>query len=197
MRLFTAINFTSKDRQKMVRAVRKMREAELPVRWVEPDQIHLTLKFLGEVRPERVPEVRSAVARVAEKTQPFSLTLAGAGAFPTMRRPKVIWLGAEASPELRCLKHDLEWELAPLGFEREVRAFHPHITLGRARPEARAGDFRQFEALVGAMKFEAEVQVRTVDVMTSHLSSRGARYEKQMAARLGQPAQATLARASR
>jgi RNA 2',3'-cyclic 3'-phosphodiesterase len=196
MRLFVAINFTSKDRQRIGRAARKMREAELPVRWVEPDQIHITLKFLGEVRPERVDGVKAAVARVAEKTQSFSLKLAGAGAFPTMRRPKVIWLAAQASAELRCLKHDLEWELAPLGFEREVRAFHPHVTLGRAKPEARAGDFRDFEALVSALSFEAEIQVRTVDLMESHLSSRGARYQRLLAAKLGQSAGDAVAKAS-
>jgi 2'-5' RNA ligase len=197
MRLFIAINFTSKDRQKIGRSARKMREAELPIRWVEPDQIHMTLKFLGEVRPERVADVKEAVARVAEKTDPFSLKLGGAGAFPTMRRPRVIWLGAEASPELRCLKHDLEWELAPLGFEREVRAFHPHVTLGRAKPEARAGDFRDFEALVSAMTFGAEIQVRTVDVMESHLSAKGARYTRRLAAKLGQAAADIMAKAAR
>lgn len=194
MRLFIAINFTSKDRQKIARAARKMREAELPVRWVEPDQIHLTLKFLGEVRPERVAEVKEAVARVAEKTRTFPLKLGGAGAFPTMRRPRVIWLGAEASAELRCLKHDLEWELAPLGFEREVRAFHPHITLGRAAKGARAGDFRDFEELVNGMTYSSEATIRTVDLMESHLSAKGARYEKLMAAKLGREADAILAK---
>jgi RNA 2',3'-cyclic 3'-phosphodiesterase len=196
MRLFVAINFTSKDRQRMGRAARKMREADLPVRWVDPDQIHLTLKFLGEVRPERVAPVRAAVARVAAKTQPFTMNMGGSGAFPTTRRPKVIWLGAQASPELRCLKHDLEWELAPLGFEREVRAFHPHVTLGRAQPDARAGDFRGFEELVAAMDFGAEITVRSIDLMKSALSAKGARYEKLLTARLGQPAAESAARAA-
>jgi RNA 2',3'-cyclic 3'-phosphodiesterase len=197
MRLFVAINFTSKDRQRMGRAGRQMRQAELPVRWVEPDQIHMTLKFLGEVRPERVDDVKGAVSRVASKTQPFTMRMSGSGAFPTTRRPKVIWLGAVASPELRCLKHDLEWELAPLGFEREVRAFHPHVTLGRARVDARAGDFRGFEDMVAAMEFEATITVRSVDLMKSTLSAKGARYEKLLSARLGQPAAGILARANR
>jgi RNA 2',3'-cyclic 3'-phosphodiesterase len=197
MRLFVAINFTSKDRQRMGRAARRMRDAELPVRWVEPDQIHMTLKFLGEVRPERVEAVKLAVARVAAKTQSFTLRLGGSGAFPTTRRPKVIWLGVDASPELRCLKHDLEWELAPLGFAREVRAFHPHVTLGRARLDARAGDFRGFEDVVGATDFKAEITVRSVDLMKSTLSAKGARYEKVLSAKLGQPTLAILARADR
>jgi RNA 2',3'-cyclic 3'-phosphodiesterase len=195
MRLFVAINFTSKDRQRMARSARKMREAELPVRWIEPDQIHMTLKFLGEVRPERVAAVEAAVARVASKTRPFNMRMGGAGAFPTTRRPKVIWLGADASPELRCLKHDIEWELAPLGFEREVRAFHPHVTLGRSRVDARAGDFRGFEDLVAAMEFRADITVRSIDLMKSTLSTKGARYEKLVSARLGQQADDRAARA--
>lgn len=197
MRLFIAINFTAKDRQRMHSAARKMREAELPVRWVDIDQLHITLKFLGEVRSERVPQVNAAVARVAEKTQPFTMKLRGSGAFPTMRRPKVIWLGVEASAELRCLKHDIEWELAPLGFEREVRAFHPHVTIGRATNEARAGDFREFESLVSGMNFEREVTLRTVDVMESHLSSKGARYDKALTAKLGRDAGDIMAKATR
>ncbi|MDX1673791.1 MAG: RNA 2',3'-cyclic phosphodiesterase [Longimicrobiales bacterium] len=194
MRLFIAINFTVKDRRRMYSAGRKLREAELPVRWVDTDQLHMTLKFLGEVRPERAGEVEAAVARVAEKTEPFAMVVKGAGAFPTMRRPKVIWLGAEASPELRCLKHDLEWELAPQGFEREVRAFHPHITLGRATKEARAGDFRHFEALVDAMDIEREITVRKVDLMESYLSAKGARYETILTAKLGQDAESILSK---
>ncbi|HSH44896.1 MAG TPA: RNA 2',3'-cyclic phosphodiesterase [Longimicrobiales bacterium] len=196
MRLFIAINFTAKDRQRMHRAGRKMREAELPVNWVDVSQLHLTLKFLGEVRPESLGDVQQAVARVAEKTSPFTLRMSGAGAFPTMRRPRVIWLGAEATPELRCLKHDLEWELAPLGFEREVRAFHPHVTLGRARKDARAGDFRDFEAMVGEMAYQSEITVRTVDVMESHLSMKGTRYNRRMAAKLGREAADIMARAA-
>ena len=195
MRLFIAINFTAKDRQRMHRAGRKLRESDLPVKWEDVEQLHMTLKFLGEVRPENAERVKAAVARVAEKTPPFTLRMGGAGAFPTLRRPRVVWLGAEASPELRCLKHDLEWELAPLGFEREVRAFHPHVTLGRATKEARAGDFRDFEELVAGVSFKAEIPVRTVDVMESHLSVKGARYERKMAAKLGQQANDILARA--
>lgn len=196
MRLFVAINFTAKDRQRMHRAGRKLRDAGLPIHWEDVEQLHMTLKFLGEVRTEMVPRVREAVARVAEKTPPFTLRMLGGGAFPTLRRPRVIWLGAVASPELRCLKHDLEWELAPLGFEREVRAFHPHATLGRAQKEARAGDFRDFEELVTGIAYNAEIPVRTVDLMQSHLSTRGSRYERRMAAKLGQTATDILARAA-
>ncbi len=184
MRLFVALNFPAKQRQRFFRAGKGLREAGLPMRWVDKSSLHLTLKFLGEVRPERVGEVKEAVSSIAAKSPILDVTLRGCGAFPTMRRPRVIWLGADATPELRCLKHDLEWELAPLGFEREVRSFHPHITLGRASKEARAGDFRRFEELAAEFDFAATIPVKTVDIMESHLSSKGARYERILAAPL-------------
>ncbi len=187
MRLFIALNFPAKERQRLYRAGKKLRAADLPMKWVDVDSLHLTLKFLGEVRPERAEEVKAAVNRIAAKTPVLEVALSSCGAFPTLRRPRVVWVGADATPELRCLKHDLEWELAPLGFEREVRAFHPHVTLGRAANDARAGDFREFEDLASGFDYEARITVRTVDLMVSHLSSKGARYERLLSASLKAP----------
>ena len=119
MRLFVAINLKDEERRKLHKAAAPLRDSGMPVRWVEPSALHITLKFLGEVRPQNVDAVMRAVAAVAAKAVPHDIRLAGFGAFPTIRRPDVIWAGAEAKPELRSLKHDLEWELAALGFERE------------------------------------------------------------------------------
>ncbi|HKJ91977.1 MAG TPA: RNA 2',3'-cyclic phosphodiesterase [Longimicrobiales bacterium] len=187
MRLFIALNFPAKERQRLHRAGKKLRAADLPMKWVDVKSLHLTFKFLEEVRPERAEDVKAAINRIAAKTPVLEVTLAGCGAFPTLRRPRVVWVGAEATPELRCLKHDLEWELAPLGFEREVRAFHPHVTLGRADKDARAGDFRAFEDLASEFDYEAKITVRNVDLMISHLSSKGARYERLLSASLMTP----------
>lgn len=187
MRLFIALNFPAKERQRLYRASKKLRAADLPMKWVDVGSLHLTLKFLGEVRPERSEDVKEAVNRIATKTPVLEVTLGSCGAFPTLRRPRVVWVGADATPELRCLKHDLEWELAPLGFEREVRAFHPHVTLGRAANDARAGDFREFEGLAAGFDYEAKITVKTVDLMVSHLSPKGARYERLLSASLKTP----------
>lgn len=176
MRAFIALNLPKKERQRIHRAARTLRDEELPVRWVDPDNMHITLKFLGDVRGDRVAAIEETVARVAESTAPFSLVLTGFGAFPTIRRPRVLWLGVDATPELRCFKQDLEWALADCGFEAETRAFHPHLTLGRAESEKGAGAFRQLDEVMASMDFRSEVPVRTVDLMRSHLSSSGARY---------------------
>lgn len=177
MRLFVALNLKDDERKKLYKAAAPLRKSGMPVRWVDPGSMHITLKFLGEVRTQNVDAVMHAVAAVASKAVPHEVKLGGFGAFPTIRRPRIIWAGAEAKPELRSLKHDLEWELAALGFERELRAFQPHITLGRAEEESEAGNFRDLEALMGEIKYRGRIPVRQVDLMSSKLTPTGARYE--------------------
>jgi 2'-5' RNA ligase len=146
------------------------------VSWLDPADFHLTLKFLGEVRSELVPVAERVIARVAQETKEFPLSINGFGAFPTIRRPRVIWIGVEPTPALRCLKQDLEWGLANHGFDRETRAFHPHITLGRADEEEGAGAFRGLDDLSAGMNFKGKVPMKTVDVMRSQLSRQGTHY---------------------
>lgn len=176
MRTFIAINLPQRERRRIHRALKPLREEELPVRWVDPEHIHLTLKFLGEVRPERLDPIRALVERVSGASAPLALDVGGFGAFPTLRRPRVLWMGVEATPELRCLKQDLEWALADEGFEAETRAFHPHLTLGRANPGVGAGVFRDLDTWVPRLDFRTHVPVPGVDLMRSQLSREGARY---------------------
>ena len=177
MRLFVAITIPKEERARIHRSARPLRERDYPVRWVTADLFHVTLKFLGEVSPDSLPVLEEALSQVADKTDPFTLEIGGFGAFPTIRRPKVLWMGVDPSPALRCLKQDLEWALSEKGFERETRAFHPHFTLGRARSRDGAGAFRGLDDLASELEYEGETQVRTIDLMESHLSSSGPRYE--------------------
>lgn len=184
MRLFIALNLPKKERQRIERAVRPLRDDGRPVRWVDSDAYHVTLKFLGPVRSDAVPGIKDAMERVAGTTKTFAMDLGGFGAFPTIRRPRTLWLGVNASPELRCLKQDLEWALGDHGFDPETRAFHPHITLGRADEKGGAGEFRGLDEVVAGMEFDASVQVRSLDLMRSRLSKSGARYSVEFSARL-------------
>ena len=185
MRLFVAVNLKDEERRKLYKAATSLRNSGMPVHWVEPGALHMTLKFLGEVRPQNVDAVMNAVRAVAGKAVAHDIKLSGFGAFPTIRRPRVLWAGAEAKPELRSLKHDLEWELAALGFERELRAFQPHVTLGRASDESEAGDFRDLEALIAGIRYRGKVQIRQVDLMSSRLTAAGPRYEILGSAQVG------------
>jgi 2'-5' RNA ligase len=184
MRLFVALNLPKKERERIYRAARPLREGDIPVRWLDPEHFHVTLKFLGEVRRERIPAVEEAVTRVASETRAFTTTLGGFGAFPTIRRPRVVWLGVGATPELRCLKQDIEWALGEIGFEAETRAFHPHVTLGRANDGNGAGAFRGLDDKMADMVFRGSMKVHTLDVMRSQMAREGAQYSVQASARL-------------
>jgi RNA 2',3'-cyclic 3'-phosphodiesterase len=177
MRAFVAINVPKKQRDRIHRTFRELREQDYPVRWVDPERFHLTLKFLGQVRKEDIPPLERVLERVAGTTGPFTMGFSGFGAFPTLRRPRVLWVGVDPSPALRCLKQDLEWTCSELGFERETRAFHPHITLGRTKGDAGPGAFRGLDLLAAGIQVKGEVKVWKVDLMESFLSSSGPRYE--------------------
>ncbi len=174
MRLFVALNLPKKERDRIYRVSRLLRECELPVRWVEPEHYHLTLKFLGEVPEDRMDGVQDALNHVGSTTVKLDLAVEGFGAFPTIRRPQVIWVGIEPSPALRCLKQDVEWALMGCGFERETRAFHPHLTLGRADAKGGAGAFRGLDDKAASLTYQGQVKVRKLDLMRSQLSKSGA-----------------------
>lgn len=183
MRLFIAINPPEAVRRLIHDGTASLRDAGLPARWVDTDQIHLTLKFLGEVREQRLPSLEEALREAASGSSPFELGLRGIGAFPSLRRPRVIWLGVEATLPLRALKHDIEHAYAQLGIARESRAFHPHFTLGRARDRAQAGELRALERLAGAVEVRGGFEVEAVDLVRSRLGPGGARYSVEASAR--------------
>lgn len=160
----------------MHRVAGALRDHDLPIRWVEPEDFHVTLKSLGQVRREQLSDVTAALERVASGTRPFYTQIRGFGAFPTVRRPDEIWLGVEACPEMRCLKQDLEWSLGDVGFTSASRSFHPHITLGRARNEGGAGAFRNLDQIFSELDFDELVKVGAIDLIRSHVSKRGPRY---------------------
>lgn len=119
------------------------------MKWVEPENFHLTLKFLGEVPEERIPAVREVLEKVAGQHAPLELELVGIGAFPNARSPRVLWAGVHEGREalIRLAIH-LNRGFAGLGFEPESRPFTGHVTLGRARrPEPTPGLDKEMLAL--------------------------------------------------
>ena len=176
MRLFVALNFPKKERDRIYRTAKVLREIGLPVRWVDPENYHVTLKFLGNVTEDRIAEVEEALNRVASTTSGIDLSVEGFGAFPTIRRPNIIWIGVEPTPSLRCLKQDLEWALTNCGFARETRAFHPHLTLGRADAQGGAGAFRGLDETAAGLTYKGQMKIRKMDLMHSHVVSGTRRY---------------------
>jgi len=185
VRLFVAIHLPPAETERLYRETAALRASELPVRWVSLASLHITLKFLGEVAENRTAEISKRLERVAAGHAPFQLRLNGLGAFPNQRHPRVVWVGTDAPLELLGVQAGVEATLSELGFEREARAWSPHLTLGRARDRARAEDFAALPALAAAFAYESTARVATIDLMQSRLQRGGAEYTRLVAAPLG------------
>jgi len=184
VRLFVALNLPETVRESLCTCVRPLQSMGFALRWMTPEQVHLTLKFLGDVEPEREPELVAALSRACTGARPVTLSLSGFGVFPHYDRPRVVWVGVAPEPALELLQHRVEQEFTPLGFPTEARAFRPHITLGRAAPGARRGGFSKLETALANLCFDAAAVIMTVDLMESTLQSGGAVYHVRHSERL-------------
>lgn len=175
MRLFVAADLPAGVRARLAEIQDSLRPVALPVRWVRPDGIHLTLKFLGEVPAGRRTELEGALRGPARGAAPFRLQAAGLGLFPERGAPRVLWIGVRGDLERAvALQRSIEAALHPLGFEPEDRAFRPHLTLGRVRGPGR-GDWR--DALERSSGADAGgFEVREYILFESRLGPDGAAY---------------------
>jgi 2'-5' RNA ligase len=156
------------------------RREKLPVKWVRPENIHLSLKFLGDVEDTRAPELHAALKQAAGSrtvARPITLQIEGLGVFPDSHRPRILWAGVAPDPALELLQHGVEQAFAPLGFPTEARAFRPHITLGRAARDARPRVFAGLAEVLAGLDVAATVTVADLDLMESTLQSSGPVYE--------------------
>ena len=177
IRTFVAVEMDAAVREMAAELSRELASAGADVKWVDAENMHLTLKFLGEVDSREVHEVCRAVESAAASQAPFRLDLCGAGAFPTIHRPRTLWLGCGPGSEpLAALAERIEAELHKLGYPREGRRFHPHLTLGRIR-RGKAGLARLAELLAEHADFEAgRSRVDEVVVFSSQLDRGGPTY---------------------
>ena len=130
MRIFIAVDLPHNIRKALGEVQRELRPKSNTARWVSPESIHITLKFIGEIPEKRLEDIDSALTGLTWK--PFTITVRGVGFFPGTRSPRVFWAGMEA-PTLRDLTEQLDTRMERFGFDREKRAFRPHITLARAK----------------------------------------------------------------
>jgi len=134
IRTFFAIDLPDSFRDEIRNVQDRLKRVGADVRWVRPESVHLTLKFLGDIEEEMVKPLAGAAAPVAAGSPAISLALAGTGVFPGPGRPRVCWLGLTGDMDrLVLLRDKIEHAMAPFGFEIEKRAFKPHLTLGRFR----------------------------------------------------------------
>jgi 2'-5' RNA ligase len=166
LRLFVAVNLSPEIRERLAAAQEHLRRARADVSWVRPENMHVTLKFLGETAEERLDPLRLALGAVARAHAPFRLTVAGVGSFGG-RVPRVVWVGVTDGAEpLTALARRVEAALDELGFAREKRGFTAHLTLGRVRSpknvEGLAAGIREIqEERFGAVAAEAFELIRS------------------------------------
>jgi 2'-5' RNA ligase len=186
LRAFVAVEVSEAVAERVGAIVERLRASDGgEVKWVQAHHFHLTLKFLGETRRSDLPALSEALRGVAGQAAPFSLQLAGVGAFPTVRRPRVVWLGATAGGEaLPGLAAAMEAACAALGWAREEKPYRAHLTLGRVRERSRGAPSRPAtrpEALTRALERESgseagETRVERIVLVRSELGRGGPVY---------------------
>ncbi len=189
IRTFIAIELDEATQRALasVQAQLKRERGASAVRWVAPANIHITLKFLGDVVAAQLPAVQAAVTQACAQVTPFTLTLGGLGAFPSAQRANVIWVGAQGQIELAAqLAQRMDEACAALGFAREERPFTAHLTLGRVGREASPRDRQLISAMLAQAKVGevGVVRVERLSVMQSRLQAGGSAYTRLSAVEL-------------
>ncbi len=188
MRLFIALDIDDSIRQRIVRFMDGARDFAPDARWVRPESLHVTLKFIGEKPADHVEEIRRVLQTV--KASPFELKVSGFGFFPTPKAARVFWVGIESGAELFSLASSVDQATSTIGIPKEDHAFNPHLTLARGggrsgAPGWRKGDapnrnFHFLQEKLGALPTPefGTMAAQEFFLFQSHLSPKGARYEK-------------------
>jgi len=176
VRTFIAIQISDTMRRNLANLIADLKNTSGAVRWVSPENLHLTLKFLGNVEEKKTEDIGQGVSNACKGSAPFAMSLKSLGAFPSTRRPRVVWVGvAKGKDDLISLNEKIETQLEQIGFEKEKRKFSPHLTIGRLKREGRPGDLADRLSV----EFDGgECEVERVCVMKSTLTPSGAIYEE-------------------
>jgi 2'-5' RNA ligase len=183
IRTFVAIELTAAIKSELTRVQEMLKEkiATPHLRWVDSENIHLTLKFLGNIPPDRTQEITAALKEACEGLSPFIMHVSGLGCFPSTNNPRVIWVRVqEDTGRLKRLQEQVEERLATLGFKPEGQPFRPHLTLGRVRKETHMGARRLIGGIVSATSIGdlGQMEVGEISLMKSTLLPSGAQYSR-------------------
>lgn len=184
VRTFIAIELPESIQSALADIQGDLKGSDADVRWVRPENIHLTLKFLGAVQENVVSSITEILRKVSANYGPFGLTVSGVGVFPHGRSPRVIWVGINESSVLTDLQAAVEGKLEPLGFEREKRTFRAHLTLGRVKSSRGKRALMERAERYGGREF-GSFDVETISLMESKLNPGGAKYTRVAEIRLG------------
>ncbi len=153
IRAFVAIELPEPIRQQLAGLTQRLQALRLSgIRWVATENTHLTLKFLGDAAPQSLNRLVAGLKPALQSVVPFPIQVTGLGAFPNLRRPRVVWTGLQAPPALEGLYRLVEAQAAQAGFQPEARGFSPHLTLGRVQQSARGEEVARIAAALGQVQ---------------------------------------------
>lgn len=177
MRCFIAIEVAEKVKTALAELQKELKGCNADIRWIKPENIHLTLKFLGNVDEKLLDKIKSKLKDTCNRYNGFSLEIKGMGISPDKRRPRVLWVDIRDNNSLTGLQRDIEEGMASIGFKKEDRRFSPHLTIGRFRSSA------GIEALYDKIQLHKDdsfglIDVKSVSLMESRLKPSGAEYTR-------------------
>ena len=180
LRTFIAVEIPSHVQKKIQQETEPLRKAigSSLVRWVSIQNVHLSLKFLGDVSPASVDTLTQMLRAEADSCPEFDMQISGLGSFPSLRRPRVLFIGIQAPAELEALYRGIESACARLGYESEGRGFSPHLTIGRIKQDASASDQQKVRHALAETKIDSLgiARVNSVHLFKSDLKSTGSVY---------------------
>jgi 2'-5' RNA ligase len=191
LRAFIAIEFSSQVCEAIQKQTGRLRQTlgDDLVRWVSTHNMHLTLKFLGDTTSSYLDFLKQLLVREAEAHPQFDLQLGGLGAFPTLRRPRLLWIGIHAPAVLASLQKNIETGAARLGYEQEERGFSPHLTIGRMRQNISPHELQRIRTALETIQLGniGVVRVDSIHLFKSDLHPGGSVYTKLFSAPLSKP----------
>ncbi|MCX8027699.1 MAG: RNA 2',3'-cyclic phosphodiesterase [Thermodesulfovibrionales bacterium] len=175
MRTFIAINLSDEIKHKISEAITSLSRLASKERFIKPENLHLTLKFLGEIEIKKAEDLYASLSNVLKDFRAFKIAIKGMGVFPNMKAPRIVWVGVDKTKELEQLYHHIETVCEMFGFKKENRLFSPHITITRLKGNV-SDEFKTVIQKNPDTTY-GMLDVRSVEIMQSILSSQGAEYK--------------------
>lgn len=185
IRTFIAIELTEEIKENIRQFIELIKNPEDKITWVLPFNVHLTLKFLGNIHAGDINSIKGIIRESAKKYPPFEISIKGTGVFPSQRNPRVVWTGVDTGRErVKEIYGDLENGLSAIGIQKEDRSYTPHFTLGRVKY---IKDLKRFSDNILKYKENlfGNLKVSGISLMKSTLTPKGSVYEKLFEAKLG------------
>lgn len=177
MRYFIAIDLNEDIKKRIGELIERLKPSPMSVKWVKQENLHITVKFLGEVNKlSQIDKVKEILRDIASRMVPFHLNLSGTGFFPDEKRPRVLWVGIKESDELLWLFSEVDKRLSLIGFSEEKRGFSGHVTIARFKDLHRAGELIKDISTYKDIDF-GSIGVKEIILMESILRPEGAIYK--------------------